>query len=447
MTKFPFSKDVILRFGIVIVLLLATTSIVNAQIEKPKPNVKPSGGSVPSTSSKAQVELTWLGNSSVNIIIGGSKISLAPNETGTLSVKANENLIAQVEYPTYEVTGTEFIKFEKGKTYMDLWVSGQSLYWETETETARKQRLADEAAAAAQEEKDRIARAEQAQRDLIIRQREQAVADSIARDQQARREKEEQERIARQKAIDARNQFIRDSLIRDGKLVFAREIENQMVSVKGGSFSMGATKEQGQADPDAKSVHTVTVNDFKIGKFEVTQRQWKGIMGTNPSLHKQCDECPVDNVSYYETLEFIKTLNELTGKSYRLPTEAEWEFAARGGTSLPNQTRFAGASNYMEVSWTKENSKGTSHIVGQKKPNALGLYDMSGNVWEWCSDWYELTYYTNGVLTNPPGPSSGSYRVARGGSWFNPLAVSRVSVREGATPSTKSPDGGFRLAM
>ena len=222
----------------------------------------------------------------------------------------------------------------------------------------------------------------------------------------------------------------------------------EMVFVQGGTFTMGCTDEKGsECRSGEKPAHQVTLSDYYIGKYEVTQGLWKKVMGSNPSYFKNCgDDCPVENVSWDDCQEFISKLNQLTGKRFRLPTEAEWEYAARGGRKSTIQTKFAGSNELGEVAWNFDNSdvnysggyeyKGRklgTHTVGTKKPNALGIYDMSGNVWEWCNDWYGD--YSIGGVTNPKGASTGSYRVIRGGSWFSNSILSRVSFRNDNYPS------------
>ncbi len=167
----------------------------------------------------------------------------------------------------------------------------------------------------------------------------------------------------------------------------------QMVLVEGGTFTMGCTDEQvGDCNDDEKPAHQVTVSNFQIGKYEVTQAEWKAVMGNNPSEFKNCDHCPVHLVSWNDVQEFIKKLNQKTGKNYRLPTEAEWEYAARGGQKS-NKTEFAGSQNLDAVGWYDHNSDSKPHPVGGKAPNELGIYDMSGNVWEWCADWYGAVFF------------------------------------------------------
>ena len=218
-----------------------------------------------------------------------------------------------------------------------------------------------------------------------------------------------------------------------------------MVYVKGGTFTMGATAEQGSdAYSNEKPTHSVTLSDYYIGKYEVTQAQWRAIMGSNPSNFKG-DNLPVENVSWNDIQEFIKKLNAQTGKKFRLPTEAEWEYAARGGNQSKGY-KYSGSNSISEVAWYDGNSGDKTHPVGQKTPNELGIYDMSGNVWEWCQDWYSSSAYSSSSQTNPTGPSSGSYRVLRGGSWGNYAGYCRVSYRRDDGPAYRSSYCGFRLA-
>ena len=239
--------------------------------------------------------------------------------------------------------------------------------------------------------------------------------------------------------------------------------EIEMVFVQGGTFTMGCTNEQGtNCYDDEKPVHQVTLSDYYIGKYEVTQGLWKKVMGSNPSKFISCgDDCPVESVSWDDCQTFISKLNQLTAKKYRLPTEAEWEYAARGGRGVARivqQTKYAGSNELGEVAWYRDNSdvnysggyeyKGRKfgiHIVGTKKPNALGVYDMSGNVSEWCIDWYEA--YSNKAVTNPQGAKSGSNRVFRGGSWNIHSYFYRVSLRNYGNPGARFNGGGLRLTF
>ena len=216
----------------------------------------------------------------------------------------------------------------------------------------------------------------------------------------------------------------------------------RMVAVQGGTFMMGATEEQGDdAFESEKPVHSVSLDGFYIGKYEVTQGQWKAVMGTNPSNWKG-DDLPVESVSWNDAVSFCEKLSQMTGKTYRLPTEAEWEYAARGGQQADG-TKYAGSNNIGDVAWYTNNSSSKTHPVGTKQPNALGLYDMSGNVREWCSDWYGS--YSSSSAVNPQGPSSGSYRVYRGGGWGNHAQSCRVSIRNYNTPDDRNINLGFRV--
>jgi len=217
----------------------------------------------------------------------------------------------------------------------------------------------------------------------------------------------------------------------------------QMIRVKGGTFQMGSN----DGESDEKPIHTVALSDYYIGKFEVTQKQWQEVMGSNPSNFKNCDDCPVEQVSWNDIQEFIKKLNTQTGLRYRLPTEAEWEYAARGGQNAEVRTqKWAGADKENQLgdyAWYSSNSGSKTHPVGQKKSNPLGIYDMSGNVWEWCSDWYGA--YSSGSQTNPQGASSGSSRVLRGGSWGGNATYARCASRGYDAPSDRGIYIGFRL--
>ena len=216
--------------------------------------------------------------------------------------------------------------------------------------------------------------------------------------------------------------------------------EPEMVFVQGGSFMMGATPEQG-SDIE-KPAHRVNVSDFYIGKYQVTQAQWKAVMGNNPSRFKG-EELPVEQVSWNVVQVFISKLNALTGKEYRLPTEAEWEFAARGGNKTKGY-KYSGSNIVENVAWYWDNSGKQTHPVGTKSPNELYIYDLSGNVLEWCSDRYGE--YSSNAQTNPQGPNSGSARVFRGGSCVGYARSARISVRDGNWPGDSSYNLSFRLA-
>jgi len=217
----------------------------------------------------------------------------------------------------------------------------------------------------------------------------------------------------------------------------------EMVAVQGGSFMMGCTPEQGDDCAESeKPDNMVTVSDYYIGKYEVTQAQWKAVMGENRSKNKG-DTLPVENVTWTEIQEFISRLNTKTGKNYRLPTESEWEYAARGGNKS-RKYKYSGSNDLDSVAWYIGNSDNKTHIVGSKSANELGIFDMSGNVWEWCNDRYGS--YINNEQINPPGLVNGSYRVFRGGSWYSNAGASRVSNRLYDNSEFRYAYLGFRLA-
>ena len=218
-----------------------------------------------------------------------------------------------------------------------------------------------------------------------------------------------------------------------------------MIAVEGSTFQMGATSEQGSdADSDEKPVHSVPLSDYYIGETEVTQELWTAVMGNNPSYYSGNPKRPVERVSWNDCQEFIKKLNQLTGKNFRLPTEAEWEYAARGGKKSLGY-KYSGSDIAGVVARYEGNSGSKTHDVKTKQANELGIYDMSGNVWEWCQDWYGS--YNSGSQTNPTGPSSGSYRVYRGGSWDYSARNCRVSNRYYYFPDYSINILGLRLSL
>ena len=231
-----------------------------------------------------------------------------------------------------------------------------------------------------------------------------------------------------------------------GSIITVNGVAFNMVKVSGGTFQMGATSEQGSdAESDEKPVHQVTLSDYYIGETEVTQELWQAVMGSNPSGFTGSGLLPVERVSWDDCQTFITKLNALTGMQFRLPTEAEWEFAARGGNSSQGY-KYSGSNNIVDVAWYTKNSNSKTHEVGTKAPNELGLYDMSGNVWEWCQDWYD--YYSSSAQTNPTGPTSGYHHMHRGGSWYGSAGNCRVSRRKFITPyDGVGRDHGLRLAL
>ena len=243
--------------------------------------------------------------------------------------------------------------------------------------------------------------------------------------------------------------------------IFPELAYDELVYVEGGTFLMGAQNSDPNGlnyDSDASEnespVHVVTLDSYYIGKYEVTQEMWKKVMGTNPGYFTGNDNLPVEQVSWDDCQEFIARLNQMTGKNFRLPTEAEWEYAARGGqqdeyTRTKGQSgtyyKYAGSDTIDDVAWYNGNSGGKTHPVGTKAPNALGLYDMGGNVWEWCSDLYGR--YNDTPQTNPTGSATGSDRVLRSGSWFSRPSDCRLSYRYDSSSDYHNLFIGLRLAL
>jgi formylglycine-generating enzyme required for sulfatase activity len=281
-----------------------------------------------------------------------------------------------------------------------------------------------------------------------------------------------------------------DGNIDDTAVIVGNEVI-EMVFVHGGTFMMGCTAEQlDNCYDDEYPAHQVTLSNFYIGKYEVTQAQWTAVMGDNPSYHTgdklrqyftgdesspyyftgdslppyfaggslpvyltgdklpayfTADNLPVENVAWNDVLEFVSRLNTMTGKEYRLPTEAEWEYAARGGNRSRGY-KYSGSDDVDDVAWYGANTK-RPRPAGAKQPNELGIYDMSGNVWEWVDDWYDENYYGSSPADNPKGPKPARTRVQRGGTWSASDFHCRVSDRFSYWPDKRDSDTGFRLAQ
>ena len=230
-------------------------------------------------------------------------------------------------------------------------------------------------------------------------------------------------------------------------------VEFKMIPVHGGTFTMGATSEQGiYAYGWESPTHSVTLSDYYIGETEVTQALWEAVMGksvtqiANGNGWKTCGvggNYPMYDVNWDDCQKFIRRLNQLTGRTFRLPTEAEWEYAARGGNKSRGY-KYSGSNYIDEVAWYEANSEHITHMVKTKKPNELGIYDMSGNVWEWCQDWYGD--YTSNAQINPKGPNNGSCRVNRGGDMIY-TEQCRVACRNYSCPDVREDFIGFRLVL
>lgn len=216
----------------------------------------------------------------------------------------------------------------------------------------------------------------------------------------------------------------------------------EWVRIPGGQFAMGSDA----GDADEKPVHKVRIKDFFLAKSPVTQEQWKAIMKTSPSLQTNCDDCPVTNVSWTDAQLFLQKAGALTGDTLRLPTEAEWEYAAGGGEVHQTWAGTNSPADAQNYGWFSINSSRRAQPVCKKQPNLFGLCDMSGNVWEWCSDWYDSSGYRNSADTDPKGPATGEDRVLRGGCWASPLTISRVTQRYYSWPNAQTPYNGFRPA-
>ena len=215
----------------------------------------------------------------------------------------------------------------------------------------------------------------------------------------------------------------------------------EMVFVKGGIFIMGSD----DGKKDARPAHEVNLNDFHIGKFEFTQEQWIAVSGNNPS-EIPCMKCPVNDFGWEQLMDFFAKLNGLTGKNFRLPTEAEWEYAAQGGKKTKGHL-YRGSNTIEEVAWLKANGNNQQHEVGLLKPNELGLYDMNGNAWELCQDWYDPKFYERSPKDNPVNLKEAKYRVSRGASWMSGADYCLRWYRNIDHWHHNRGNGGFRLVM
>lgn len=262
------------------------------------------------------------------------------------------------------------------------------------------------------------------------------------------------EKNATEKIIEYRNEIETQNDIELKELTINKAVF-KMVFVAGGTFFMGGTNEQGVDAESDEAVREVNVDDFYIGQFEVTQSQWQAIMGSTIKTQRDLaspkfllygvgSDFPMYYVSWEDANAFCARLSKLSGKKFRLPTEAEWEYAARGGCNSGG-AKYSGSMDAREVSWYSANSDGSTHEVGTKRANFLGIHDMSGNVNEWCEDWYGD--YMQNDTNNPKGRSSGSHKVLRGGGWNNGVKSCRVSYRRGGSPQIREDSFGFRIVM
>ena len=236
-----------------------------------------------------------------------------------------------------------------------------------------------------------------------------------------------------------------DELVTEEQEAAIREIAASLVRVEGGTFQMGSDGEL--ANDDEQPVHAVTLSSYRIAKFTITQKQWRAIMGQNVTWNENYgvgDNYPATDLNTYDVQQFLDKVNQLGELNLRLPTEAEWEYAARGGKSS-HGTLYSGSDDADAVAWHQDNANNRLHPVGSLQPNELGMYDMSGNVWEWCSDWYGS--YSAEAQNDPQGPTSGQQKVIRGGSFSYEAAFSRITQRNRVIPNAQSFSLGFRVAM
>jgi formylglycine-generating enzyme required for sulfatase activity len=291
---------------------------------------------------------------------------------------------------------------------------------ETKTKrTTEEKRKAEEAEAARIAEEKRKTEAAR-----ITEEKRKTAEATEKRLAEEKRKAEEAEAETKWKAAAAEANRLADLKRKEEAAKRQKPFEPEMILVEGGTFQMG---------------RQVTLSSFSIGKYPITQVQWKAVMGTNPS-HFKGDDLPVEMVSHDDIQQFLSELNRLMGKTYKLPTEAQWEFAARGG----NQSKgfeYSGSNNLNEVGWFDDNSGSKTHSIGKLAANELGIYDMSGNVWEWCADWHG---YSNAVR-NPTGAATGTDRVLRGGSWYGDSGDCRVARRDFLSPSRRNRLCGFRV--
>ncbi|MBR1447220.1 MAG: SUMF1/EgtB/PvdO family nonheme iron enzyme [Prevotella sp.] len=323
---------------------------------------------------------------------------------------------------------------------------------ETDISALESQRTERKKAVLQKEQELKLAQVDLEECEVKIQKLQQKLAE--LREPQVAKEKAKQEeakRIAEGKRKAEERRIAEEECKRREEEEQAKEkiftvggVSFKMIRVEGGSFLMGSPDNDSEAYGDEKPQHRLTLSDYYyIGEMQVTQSLWKAVMGNNPSKWKG-DNLPVEQVSWNDCQEFIKQLNKKTGKTFHLPTEAEWEYAARGGNKSKGY-KYAGSNDIKDVAWYGDNSGSNTHPVKGKKANELGLYDMSGTVWEWCQDWYGS--YNSSAQTNPTGPSSGSFRVLRGGGWSSGARGCRVACRNYYGPDYRGSDIGFRLAL
>ncbi len=387
---------------------------------------------------------------SPSISIDGTMASVLDTLSGPTAMKNDVSEVQKreeekrLEEEKSRQAAAEHKRLEEENARLRATVEEQKRFAEEKSryEAAEQKRLAEEKARHEAAEQKRLAE-EQAEKERLAAEQKR-LAEENARQEAA---VAEQKRIAEEKSKKP------TALTRSVETITVKGVSFNMIKVSGGTFSMGATSEQGRkAYSGEKPVHSVTLSDYYIGETEVTQALWYAVMGNKPtsdgfqwgSYFGLGDNYPAYYVSWEDCQKFIKELNRLTGRNFALPTEAQWEYAARGGNRSKGY-KYSGGNNIGSVAWYEGNSGPRTHQVATKLPNELGIYDMSGNVLEWCQDWYGD--YSSNSQTNPKGASTGSYRVFRGGGATDDARDCRVSSRSGINPSSRYFFVGFRLAL
>lgn len=308
---------------------------------------------------------------------------------------------------------------------------------------AEKKKLAAEQARQT-EEKKRLEEVERKKTEKAEKEKQSVIAEERRKADEAKKKIAEEQALVEEKKRkeEAKQKSLSALEPKSGDVFTDPTTGMELVYVPKGCFQMGDTFDDGLINE--KPVHEVCVDGFYIGRYEVTQEEYSKITGSNPLKSKKGDRYPVETVSWDDAQAFIQNLNGKNGGNYRLPTEAEWEYAARSGG---RKEKYSGADSPDAVSWNKSNSSGSTHQVGTKSPNSFGLYDMTGNVWEWCQDWYDSSYYNNSPRNNPKGAQSGVFRVFRGGGWDDEPWLVRVAFRYGDSPDLSDSNVGFRLVL
>ena len=289
-----------------------------------------------------------------------------------------------------------------------------------------------------------------AERDRQRSEEVRKAKEETERKAKAEEERKRQEEVKRAKE-EAEKKRAEEQKKREIPKTYTNSLGMEFVLVEAGEFMMGAVPQDKKAYVYEEPQHKVRITEpFYIGKFPVTQEEWEKVMGNNPSyFQKAGKKAPVETVSWNDCQEFIKKLGKKEGKTYRLPTEAEWEYAARGGGAAGSYVYTYGddAGKLGDYAWYDDNSSGTTHPVGQKKPNSIGLYDMMGNVWEWCEDCFDEDFYKNSPSADPKGVENDEYRSIRGGSWYYFARNSRLSYRNNYDPDNRNFSFGVRLVL